>query len=368
MSLVFWIIALFISFAIPTIVKLIWPHNVSYKEFLASCGVSILSIALIFGLMKYNSTYDTEIWNGEVTEKYSDRVSCSHSYQCNCTRTESCSGTGSSRSCSTTEICQTCYDHPYDVDWVVRANIGGTTIDRVDRQGLDEPPRWSKVVIGEPYSETFSFQNYIKASPDTLFAGSKGLVEQYKHELPNYPDINDYYRIQRVITKGVSVDNTLNLKLNEFQKKWGPQKQVNVIPIFLSEKYNQDFFKAVEAHWLGGKKNDVVIVTQLTKEGAVNWTRVMSRSENKSFDKSIEYDMAQMKVFNTDAFVKIIDENIMKRFNRENFHKYEYLLNEFSPSMLAVSLGLILSLVINIGLGYFAVKEDWFGDEMRSRY
>lgn len=364
MSIVFFIIAFFISITIPTIVKLIFPHKVSYKEFFASCSVSLASILIIFLFMKMNATHDTEIWNGEVTKKYSEKVSCEHSYSCNCQNV--CSGSGSSRSCS--QVCQTCYEHSNDVDWVVKSNVGGTTISRIDRQGLKEPPRWSKVTTGEPYSETYSFINYIKASPDSLFVGSKSLVEKYSIELPNYPEINDYYKVQRVITKGVSVDNTLNLKLNEMQKKWGPQKQVNLIPIFLSEKYSQEFFKAIEAHWLGGKKNDVVIVTQLTKEGTVNWTRVMSRSENKSFDKSIEFDMAQMKKFDTDAFIKILDVNIMQRFNREDFHKYEYLLNEFSPSGIAVVIGLIISLIINIVLGHFAVKEDWFGDEIGKRY
>lgn len=357
MSLIYWVIGFLIAFGIPAIVKLIFPHHVTFKEFFASCGISILCVIAFYAFLKIGATHDTEIWNGEVVKKYSDKVSCEHSYSCNCTTV--CSGTGSNRTCQ--QVCQTCYEHSYDVDWVVKANVGGTTISRVDRQGLKTPPRWAAVKIGEPYSETYSFTNYIKAAPDSLFAGSKALIQQYEGKFPNYPSIHDYYKVNRVISLGVSIDKTLNEKLNELHKKWGPQKQINVIPVFVNEKYSQEFFKALEAKWLGGKKNDAVIVTQIDKNGNVSWTRVMSRDEHKVFDKSIEFDMAQMGTFDTDKFVKILDDNVMNKFQRENFHKYEYLLNEFTPSGIAVTLGLILSLIINIVVGYFAVKEDWFG-------
>lgn len=364
MSVMLVFIAIIISFTIPTITRLVFPHKVTYKELVLSIFISVVcSLAMLY-FIKMFSISDVEIWNGQVTEKFNEHVSCNHSYPCN-PRTV-CTGSGAEAVC-TIEY-DTCYEHSYDVDWIVKSNVGSSEINRVDRQGLDEPPRWTKSIIGEPYAESYSFTNYIKASPDSLFAGSEELIKQYANDLPQYPEINDYYKINRVISKGVSIDKDLNSKLNEIQKKWGPQKQLNLIPIFLSEAYSQDFFKAIEANWLGGKKNDVIIVTQLSNSGNVNWTRIISRSENKSFDKSIEFDMNQMKEFKTDDFIAILDKNIMEKFNREDFHKYEYLLNEFTPSTLAISIGILLSFLINLVMSYYSVREDIFGDETFRRF
>lgn len=363
MTLIYWVVGIIIAFAIPATFKMLFPTKITNKEFLLSSLVSIAIMVGIFMFLKMNVTHDTEVWSGEVTKKYSEKVNCMHSESCNCQNI--CSGSGSSRTC--TQVCQTCYEHPYDVDWVVKANVGQTLISTIDRQGLKEPPRWTKVIIGEPYSEEYSFVNYIKASPDSLFAGSKSLVEQYASKIPNYPSVHDYYKINRVILKGVTVNHSLSTKINEYQKKWGVKKQVNVILFFVNEKYTQEYFKAVEAAWLGGKKNDTVVMTQLDSNNKINWSRVMSRSENKSFDKSVEFDINNLGVFEEDKFIEALDKNIMERFNRENFEKYAYLMNEFSPSALSVTIGLLISLLLNIGIAIFAIKEDWFSEHIYRR-
>lgn len=362
MTLIYWAVGILIAFSIPAAFKMLFPKEITNKEFLLSSFISIVIMIGIFFFLKMNATHDTEILNGQVTKKYSEEVSCQHSYSCLCVNV--CSGSGTNQSC--TQVCQTCYDHDYDIDWVVKSDVGESIISRVDRQGTKEPPRWSNVVIGEPFSAEYSFVNYIKASPDSLFSGSKSLIQQYAGQIPEYPTVNDYYKYNRVILKEVSIPNTLNQKINEFQKKWGPKKQINVILFFVSEKYTQEYFKAVEASWLGGKKNDTIIITQLDNQNNINWSRVISRSENKSFDKSVEFDIGNLKTFNEDTFLEVLDKNIMERFNRENFEKYSYLMNEFTPSGISIFIGLLASILINITVAFFAIKEDWFGENRYS--
>ena len=46
-------------------------------------------------------------------------------------------------------------------DWVVKTAIGERIeIQRVDRQGVREPARWTSVQMNEPTSRTHSYENY----------------------------------------------------------------------------------------------------------------------------------------------------------------------------------------------------------------
>ena len=106
-------------FIIPVIVALVtWKlteGKVTPKELAVQLAVqAVIAIGGAIGL-HYANMFDREVWNGVVSSKDSEHVSCSHSYQCNCH--ESCSGSGKDKSCH--ESCDTCYEHSYDVDWNV---------------------------------------------------------------------------------------------------------------------------------------------------------------------------------------------------------------------------------------------------------
>lgn len=352
-----FIIGLPLAFLLPFISKLVFPHNVTTKEYLCVSGINVVIILLVNMLIHMAVTYDEEIWSGQVTSKYSEKVSCSHSYQCNPRQVKT--GTDSKGNPIYTTEYDTCYEHNYDMNWVVESNIGEETINRIDRRGIKEPPRFSKVEVGEPFARSKIFTNYIKASPNTLFKNPESLIAPFKGQLPDYPSVYDYYRIDRVYGVGVKVDNTLNIMLNEMMRKWGPLKQANIIAVFVSEAYTQEYYQALNAYWLGGKKNDVVIVAQLKPDNSIGWTRVFSRAEKAVFDKSVEMDVSNMGQFTPTAFVKIIDNNINERFKRIDFEQYQYLLEDVRPSTVALVVALIVALIINLILNYVIIKYDF---------
>lgn len=340
----------------PLVWKFIFPHRITWAEYFAQTAVGV-SIALLLSLaITSAATRDVELWSGEVTSKERVKVSCDHSYSCNCVTR--CSGSGKDRTCS--QVCQTCYEHNHDFDWRVRSNIGSLNIDRIDRQGKKEPPRFTEVKVGEPFVQEHSFTNYIKASPTTLFKDSESLIQPFLAVMPAYPEVFDYYRANRVYNYGITIDTTLNDQLNELMKKWGPTKQANVIAIFLGEAYTQDYFNALKAHWLGGKKNDVVLVTQLDSNAKVNWVRVMSRSESNIFNTTLEFDLGNMGQYDSQKFVQILDTTIMQKFQREDFHKYEYLLDEFQPSTVAIVFSLIFAFLVNGAMAFYTWRNDDF--------
>src|SRR5579863_496186 len=80
----------------------------SWKDFLLQVGIVAVITGIGLGLAYWQGTADTEIWDGQVTNKYSAHVSCEHSYSCNCYTTTDSKG-------NTEEHCSTCYEHAYDV-------------------------------------------------------------------------------------------------------------------------------------------------------------------------------------------------------------------------------------------------------------
>jgi hypothetical protein len=123
----------------------IFLDGISWKEFALIVTAELVIAGSSAGIVSCEKTADTEVWDGRVASKKEVPVPCEHSYNCNCH--EVCSGSGKNRSCS--EECDTCYEHHgfmrtiqgNDYDWDVYTTNGETvTIDRVDRQGVSEPP------------------------------------------------------------------------------------------------------------------------------------------------------------------------------------------------------------------------------------
>ncbi len=87
-------------------------------------GAQILVVSIVLGIVwmagSWSQTHDTEIWNGQVTKKTRDHGHYVRSYDCNCY--QSCSGSGDTRSCH--QVCQTCYEDHYTVDWFLISTIG----------------------------------------------------------------------------------------------------------------------------------------------------------------------------------------------------------------------------------------------------
>jgi len=345
-----------VIFIVPLLIAIgafLFSKEICWKEMLCIVGVQFV-IALISALLCYYSNVsDVEVWNGTIVSKKQEWVSCTHSYQCNC-RTE-CSGTGKNRTCST--VCDTCYEHLNDWDWVAyTSNNERINIDRIDRRGSHEPPRWTAIKIGEPSSIEHGYTNYIKGSPDTLFR-NKGLKEKYKEYIPKYPRVHDYYKINRVLKIGnINIDNSFNDEISILNSKVGPLKQANIIVIF-AEGLPREYFYAIQEDWLGGKKNDIVIVIGV-KNNKPEWSEVMAWSKNELFQVSLEEDIESLESISSYNLLNIIKENIMNHFERKPMKDFEYLKSSITPSGLQWTISLIIGFLISIGMSiFFHVNE-----------
>lgn len=358
MSAIFLIALLIFPICWPIIAKMIFHSTINWKEMLCNIIVVVIFVLLIYSVSTAGKTKDIEIWNGEVKNKVSEKVSCSHSYSCNCHQV-SCG-----KDCTTTQ-CDTCYEHDYDIDWRILTNVGNFEIDRIDEQGLKEPPRYSKIVIGDPVASKHEYENYIKAVPDSLFNKSiDKLTAQEKQCVPLYPsNVYDYQYIDRILTVcGSKIPNEKewNNELAKILKGLGPKKQANIILIF-NGKYNPTFKYALEVSWLGGKKNDIIVIFYMSKYPTIDKIEVVSWTNKEIFKKKLSNDLMEIgNVSQISPIMSCIEMNTYKYFERRHMKDFEYLKDEILPPTWLLVLLFILSVAFSVGLTIFFHREEVF--------
>lgn len=345
----YWFIFCVIGLVVPIITKIFWNQDVTLKEIGIIGGINLLLITIVFGLSLGVKSYDIEIHNGKVTSKSKDKVSCSHSYQCFC-RTVSCG-----KDCTTT-VCQTCYEHKNDWDYNVQTTLGNIRIKRVDRQGKNTPPRFDEVIIGEPVSLERRFLNYIKMAEKTLFKDD--MHHSSSLEVSPYPNVYDYYRINRVInTSSTSINTTLiNDRLNSVLRELGPKQKMNIVVYFWNHE-DDNYDRVVQSKWLGGKKNDLVIMIKV-QDNTIN--RV--HSFGFSSDSSVYYRTNRLVQEVIEVNEELITEAILegsKNFIKESMEEYAYLQDEIQPSIWLIVFSSLISLGVSSFLSYKAIREDW---------
>lgn len=356
MDIMLWLMAPVVLYAI--VIRFILPDI----EWMETCIKALIGCAIIgagFAFSFMGKTSDYEVLNGRVSGKERNKVSCSHSYSCPpCTKT--CSGTGSNQTC--TEHCSTCYDHPYDVDWDVYTTVGGLEISRIDRQGLDEPPRWTAVKIGEPAARGNNYTNYVIGSPGSLFNLKTLEADKKRWQFPAPHQVYDYYRVQHAYDVGAGVKNMeeWNTKLAHALRDLGPLKQVDLNVIFVKGK-DISYAESLERVWMGGKKNSVNVV--LNVDGTtIDWVQVFT------FGKSSGNEMLQVVLRDrlqdvkdtreVDRAIKEMVQVVTLHYTRPKMEKYKYLRSSIRPSTAAIVWILILEVLFLAGFTWWAVVND----------
>ncbi len=315
----------------PFIAKRIWDTTINWQEMILQILIVVIAVSLTWQAGKYGKTADREILNGQIISKERVHDSYIRTYSCNCIQT--CSGSGSSRTCS--EICQTCYEDHYTVKWSAKSTVGGILFDYEDSlfdsvYNLPDPEPYAKCYAGEPASKEHLYMNYVKAVPESLF-NTKLEDDVFANKIPPYPRVYNFYKVNRVLTVDTAINqnlrNSLNKKLGEALRTLGPQKQVNIILIITSIK-NPAYRHSVENAWLGGKKNDVVIFIGV-KDEKIIWTDVMTwalNNGNEMLHVKLRDDLRNLKQLNeADKVVKIISKNIRRYYKRPKMESFKYL-------------------------------------------
>lgn len=345
------LIFLLIPLLLPFLAKAVWPHTITIPELIMNILAGLLVAGGGWGLSFYGQMIDVQLINGQVISKKREEVPCEHSYTCNCR--QECSGSGDTRSCTT--VCDTCYEHNNDYSWYAYSDVGKATIARIDRQGVKEPPRFTQVKLGEPFTTTESYVNYIKGASESLFnkAQYTDLAELIA-QVPAYPaEVYDYYRADRAISVGAPVQNLKewNTKIAEVLKKAGPVKEVNLVVLF-TKNADSRYADAVNAKWLGGKKNDVIVVIGAPEYPTMNWVRILSWTDNEIFKVQLRDALLDQHTLDASQTVDLIAKHIYASFKRKPMEDFKYLKYEVSLSAANWVLLLAVTLAISFGLSY----------------
>jgi len=337
--------------------------RITFKEFLLHIGIQIVVAAISGVIVYYSNTSDYEIWNGRIAAKSSQHVSCEHSYDCFCYN--SCS-TDSNGNQSCHEVCQTCYEHTYDIDWNARTTNGESIyISRVDRQGTTEPPRWTSVKVGEPTAVSHHYENYVAAASDSLFR-KDGIDPKYASSLLPYPDsIYDLYRVDRIVGANTFLDKVLwQRDLDELNADLGAKKQCNVILSFVRNQ-PEEYFYALEKFWKKGKKNDIVVVFGLDQKNNIQWTNTMAWTDKQIFKVKLRDDIKEIGVVDREEIFKVLRKDISEFFVRKPMSDFVYLRMSITPTFGQWLVTMIIGILVAIGLAFFLYNEDPFGDSFR---
>lgn len=335
--------------------------RITWKEFLVQEGAVILVIGLGYFIALQNKSADTEIWNGTIVEKHKESQGCCHSYPCNCH--ESCSGSGKNRSCSTT--CDTCYEHSHDVGFYATTSNGETAYSNTCNAPYSwEPSRYKIIKIGEPTAIEHNYQNYIRGNPDTIIKRT-GVADKYKTLIPQYPKVFDYYRAHHFISAiniGAAEYNNFDEKLERLNAQLGAQKKVNII-VILTNVADQNYLEALRQEWIGGKKNDIIVVIGAPEFPKVGWSGVLSWTKNEDIKINIRNRLLDLNTFDGNKTLDIVREEVYTGFVHRQWSDYNYLKSTIEPRTWILYLLFIVGVLMSGGLAaYF-----WYEDPFESR-
>ena len=299
-------------------------------------------------IIYYSEIIHKEIHNSTIKVKERKEVHCRHSYDCNCRMVmESYFDSDGNLDFRMVEKCDTCYEHRYDVWWLAKNHIGEKWyFESPSRQGLIMPKAWKKVKIGEPTSTINRYKDYRKAIKRTTYS-SKVLVNEYKQWLPTYPNnIYNKYKLDRFMSyvELLNKKNWIN-KLSKINGQLGPIKQCNIILIIVPE-IAEEYIKALENHWEGAAKNDIVIAISINEVHDIIWARSFSLDKNPNFKINLKQQLELSRHLHVDRTLNIIKKVVYEYYQRLSMKELEHLTSRIVPTTKSL---IIITLISVIG-------------------
>lgn len=350
------------------IARIFFLSKFTWKEFIVQVGVSFLFSGFLFAGALYSKTLDNEFIHGQITDKVRDEGSYEESYSCNCRSV--CRGTGNNRICQ--RVCDTCYRTIYTVHWYLESTLGRIDIDRKSSQSRSvwmatDPLLYTESYIGEPCTKMHYYENYVLAAKRSLF-NREGYSYTTKFPLPNYPRLYSIYRSRNAIgtAPGVTAEvlDEWNTSLRDKLKILGPKKQANIIIVF-TEDPDPKYRYALEKHWMGGKKNDIVIIFGTARYPDLAWVDVFTfalSAGNHEMIVALKDDLVGKGKLNAQEAIEIIASHVDKSFKRKQMADLEYLADDIAPTTGAVIGILVAQLVVSVLLTFYFVRNECFED------
>lgn len=319
------------------------PTEFTWKEWIVSAVFAFVVAGVFHIVAVQGATDDRETWSGKITSvqfqpKWLEYYEETHSY--------TTSSTDSKGNVTTTTHYYTVdYTKWHEDSWYAYTDLPGVSYD-VDYQRYLELKKdlgdtvdkvavrrrtWrdaSKLIKGDPHdyntkntsgviipiTAQYSFENRVKAA-STLFS-FPAVPEKIK--LPDYPEYSDAFRSNRLIGSAVAVNLR---KFDEFNTRLGYSKKVNVILVGLNGA-SEAYGRWLEAKWLGGKKNDLVIVWSGSNKKP-DWVHAFSWTDKKTVLRILE-EVALKDGISTET-LPLFEKEIREYYRLKNWKDFDYI-------------------------------------------
>lgn len=333
---------------VPVILAIVlFIRGVDWRMALAYVGVSIMITVAGFAMGVGVKTADVELLSGEVLQKIRKNGQYEQAYQCNCTTSRDSRGNSST-------TCQTCYETHYTVNWYCKTTLGDITVKKLDKTtrrvwDTPDPAQYTSIRIGQPAAMEHQYVNYMKAVNESIMNKSK-VNGMYAAKLPDYPRVTGLMDVNRVLVSDVTVPDITAMRdrVNEELKTLGRLKEVNLIFV-IANTSDERYFDELQTKWMGGKKNDVVVVLGVINSPRIEFARVMSWTKSESFKSSVENAIMDVGVVGVDL-VPLTTDVIRKSFVRREMKEFEYLKAEIDPSLGVMITILVLYILLAGGI------------------
>lgn len=376
--------------AIFTICVTVFHHKyVKVWEILVVWVVSIITIALAQFTSEKFAISDDEIWGyNSVKASYDEPFqywgTCSEEYACG----TSCTGSGSSRSCSTRYCTRyyPCKKWGGDTAWLTTQTSNKFTISRdyfssierkiwansktielhrendykIIQDGDRRESSWPGDYISSiPIAIAHTYENRTKRSSSIRFmkvteADIKKLQLFNEPKVSGYSSKALYDQSNQAWAKAGKYFQYLNGKL-------GPNRNLHIIVLIFRDK-PLDVVRYQQGYWRNGNKNEFIICIGATKIGTVEWGDVISWTEVESLKIDFrDYITQRMKTVNEESLIslaKYSEIELGKRFIKPEFTKKYHHLSA-APSLFSVITSAIVVLLVNVGVGIWIVKNDF---------
>jgi len=340
-----------IAFAVPLLAKAVLHHSITWQEWAVQTGLLLVVLLGTNALMRHAQTADVRIQNGAITSKAQERVSCEHSYSCNC-RTTTVNGT-------TSTTCSTCYEHSHDYDWVLATTVGSVKVPRIDRRGVHEPPRFAQAAIGDPVAVRERWSNPIKGSPESLFHGPMPGGSSMLDGSPSYPDaIVDLTTVPRVFAVRGAFLGDLDAWHDTLARALipiGHEVRGNVVVVATADQ-DRAYAKVLERLWLRGKSNDTVVVLGVDR-GRVAWAESFGWSDDPRLYVDLRHGLEGLDA-TPQAVVPVVSKAVLARFKAIPDDRFAYLAADVRLPTWALVLLALLTLGLSAGTTWWFHRHD----------
>lgn len=302
-------------------------------EFLVGGGIALLIAGIFHSMAYFGSIYDTETWSGEVLEVVHE-PEWVEMY----TTTET--HTSGNRTWTTTETHFRTHPEQFYARDTLSQTI--TLTEAQHRHYVDEFYKFGcKVakrrghrpghVSGDvndyycntpglcfaPTTASKHFENRVKAGPSAF---AFDYVSPKDKSVPDYPDNSNRLRSARLVWRASRDISTL--EWDKLNSRLGPSKKVNLILVGFTDA-DSSVVRKLQAKWIGGKKNDLVLCYGRAADGSVAWADVFGWTKSELCKAELRTILLGGPI--SDAIIPKIEKAVLEGYTIRDWSEFNYL-------------------------------------------